>query len=145
MWGARPRPASWPFGQDNTVSLATGARSSCFHRMKLHRLPESLLIALVAQRLPEGGSGRGRSAATTYTPTHRVSEKPPCETARTGFYRSDWHLYCDAVSDNFRVISSKDFRILASGGITDGGGVTAESDPKPTFRAAYLCKFALWR
>ncbi len=24
-----------------------------------------------------------------------------------------WHLYCDAVSDNFRVISPKDFRILA--------------------------------
>ena len=24
-----------------------------------------------------------------------------------------WHLYCDAVSDNFRVISFKDFRILA--------------------------------
>ena len=23
-----------------------------------------------------------------------------------------WHLYCDAVSDNFRVISPKDFRIL---------------------------------
>ncbi len=24
-----------------------------------------------------------------------------------------WHVYCDAVSDNFRVISPKDFRILA--------------------------------
>ncbi len=24
-----------------------------------------------------------------------------------------WHLCCDAVSDNFRVISPKDFRILA--------------------------------
>ena len=23
-----------------------------------------------------------------------------------------WHLYCDAVSDNFRVISPEDFRIL---------------------------------
>jgi transposase len=25
----------------------------------------------------------------------------------------NWHIYCDAVSDNFRVISPKDFRILA--------------------------------
>ena len=25
----------------------------------------------------------------------------------------NWHLYCDAVSDNFRIISPKDFRILA--------------------------------
>ena len=25
----------------------------------------------------------------------------------------NWHLYCDAVSDNFRVISPKDFRIMA--------------------------------
>ena len=25
----------------------------------------------------------------------------------------NWHLHCDAVSDNFRVISPKDFRILA--------------------------------
>ena len=25
----------------------------------------------------------------------------------------NWHLYCDTVSDNFRVISPKDFRILA--------------------------------
>src|SRR3954466_16225884 len=25
----------------------------------------------------------------------------------------NWHAYCDAVSDNFRVISPKDFRILA--------------------------------
>jgi hypothetical protein len=24
----------------------------------------------------------------------------------------NWHVYCDAVSDNFRVISPKDFRIL---------------------------------
>jgi hypothetical protein len=27
-----------------------------------------------------------------------------------------WHLYCDAVSDNFRIISPKDFRILAGTG-----------------------------
>jgi len=33
----------------------------------------------------------------------------------------NWHLYCDAVSDNFRVISPKDFRILASAGYTIGG------------------------
>ena len=25
----------------------------------------------------------------------------------------NWHIYCDAVSDNFRVISPEDFRILA--------------------------------
>lgn len=25
----------------------------------------------------------------------------------------NWHIYCDAVSDNFRVISPKDFRVLA--------------------------------
>ena len=24
-----------------------------------------------------------------------------------------WHIYCDGVSDNFRVISPKDFRVLA--------------------------------
>jgi hypothetical protein len=23
-----------------------------------------------------------------------------------------WHIYCDDVSDNFRIISPKDFRIL---------------------------------
>jgi hypothetical protein len=25
----------------------------------------------------------------------------------------NWHIYCDAVSDNFRVNSPKDFKILA--------------------------------
>jgi len=29
-----------------------------------------------------------------------------------------WHVYCDEVSDNFRVISPKDFRILAGAGYT---------------------------
>ena len=30
--------------------------------------------------------------------------------------RRNWHLYCDSVRDNFRIISPRDFWILASAG-----------------------------